>query len=307
MNNMRAAAKFPQVRNSTLGLGVINIDTNTSAAEVPIPVVAEPSEDHMVNEKTPTSAAVPNISVTRPPAPRPLELPTEHDIAPYSPDVDEYRSDYQDGDLEAGQAIAAEEIQSATPTSASQSIATTPKAAARSPANVPLPGSPTTQQGPSPTPAPVPAPPVEDLLADSAPVLSATPIEPSLSPSTSPSTSKAMDSVVREASSADEASETDEASGIDVTSPGIRLVGGGGTSGAVVEEVPEPQETEAPTAIDADAVDNARAETASPVPADGAAAKAEKRKSVTHGLKKLGNLGRRKGSSSSIKSIKDKV
>ncbi|KZT11306.1 uncharacterized protein LAESUDRAFT_720526 [Laetiporus sulphureus 93-53] len=84
-----------------------------SAAEVPIPVLSEVPEEtsalapapaplrNVTNQSRPTSKPVlPTISVTKPPAPLPVELPTPEAIDPLTSDSD-FRSP-PEGDLEAG-------------------------------------------------------------------------------------------------------------------------------------------------------------------------------------------------------------
>jgi len=76
----------------------------TSGAEVPIPVFADisntapsqPSGQGAV-DSVPTSqkASVPTISITKPPAPRPVDLPTHDEITPVGPDFEMHSGDIE--------------------------------------------------------------------------------------------------------------------------------------------------------------------------------------------------------------------
>ncbi|KAJ6606471.1 hypothetical protein DFH09DRAFT_1120322 [Mycena vulgaris] len=249
-----------------------------------------------VNVPTPDDApltarpALPTISVTRPPAPLPVDLPTQSDIdIPPSPS-DSPRSSTafrdNDDDLEAGTAHGMREI---------------PRRALTPP---PRPNAQASGSTPPPAPAPVAIP---DLLADSAPPMDAAPIEPSpphamrtpefvapplpSDPAPLPAPEPEPTPVEPEDADADDP---------DVT---IRLVGGGGVAGVSVED--DEVEAEAEVETDGESIASETSET--PNPADPTAAKKGGKKhkktlSGLAGLKKLGGLGlRKKDSSASVK------
>jgi hypothetical protein len=72
------------------------------AAEVPIPVLTEADESasalELVMTEVPKNVSIPTISVTKPSAPLPVDVPTESDIIPHSPT---YRRNAE-SDAEAG-------------------------------------------------------------------------------------------------------------------------------------------------------------------------------------------------------------
>ena len=78
-----------------------------SGAEVPIPVLTSTSEEAQTNN-TADDAPIPTISVTKPPAPLPVDLPTEHDIVPVDP---VYTRGDRERDLEAGEGMMMQEIE----------------------------------------------------------------------------------------------------------------------------------------------------------------------------------------------------
>ncbi|KAI0035939.1 hypothetical protein K488DRAFT_42234 [Vararia minispora EC-137] len=112
-----------------VGLGVLDIAKNaadTGAAEVAIPVFAE-SELQPAASSTdvtvPQQSNLPIISVTKPPAPRPVLLPTENDIlSPANFD------DPTPADIESGLAVGMSQVDLTTPTSATR-LAQTPSSA----------------------------------------------------------------------------------------------------------------------------------------------------------------------------------
>ena len=78
-----------------------------SGAEVPIPVLTSVSEEIQTNT-TADGVPIPTISVTKPPAPLPVDLPTEHDIVPVDPI---YTRGDRERDLEAGEGMMMQEIE----------------------------------------------------------------------------------------------------------------------------------------------------------------------------------------------------
>jgi hypothetical protein len=204
-----------------------------SGAEVPIPVLTSESEEIQTNP-TAEGVPIPTISVTKPPAPMPVDLPTEHDIAPV--DAVYTRGD-REQDLEAGEGMMMQEIErkvevvtvSRTPpprTSPMLVNSEFPEDAVL----VPLPD----QGEPSPRSS------VEhvgdvDLFSDEGVILQ-TPIstdKPSQHEHSSPGSSP------EELMKGSEISEDDA-----LPANTIRLVGGGGTQGKVEETTPEVQPEE---------------------------------------------------------------
>ena len=78
-----------------------------SGAEVPIPVLTSESEE-IQTAATAEGIPIPTISVTKPPAPLPVDLPTEHDIMPVDP---VYSRGDRERDLEAGEGMMMQEIE----------------------------------------------------------------------------------------------------------------------------------------------------------------------------------------------------
>jgi hypothetical protein len=89
-----------------VGLGVLDLAdaTVSPSAEVPIPVfidvsdIASPQSDEQDNVDSlgpPETSPVPIISVTKPPAPLPVDLPTHDDIKPPSPDSEPHPVDIE--------------------------------------------------------------------------------------------------------------------------------------------------------------------------------------------------------------------
>ena len=78
-----------------------------SGAEVPIPVLSSESEE-IQTDATAQGTSIPTISVTKPPAPLPVDLPTEHDIVPVDP---VYTHGDRERDLEAGEGMMMQEIE----------------------------------------------------------------------------------------------------------------------------------------------------------------------------------------------------
>lgn len=74
---------------------------------MPIPVLTSESEEIQTNA-TAEGTPIPTISVTKPPAPLPVDLPTEHDIVPVDP---VYTRGDRERDLEAGEGMMMQEIE----------------------------------------------------------------------------------------------------------------------------------------------------------------------------------------------------
>ncbi|KDQ60683.1 hypothetical protein JAAARDRAFT_31662 [Jaapia argillacea MUCL 33604] len=295
-----------------------------SDALVPMPVVAEVEPEPVLvapfNNVTnqsgpkPPRSAVPTISVTKPPAPLPVLLPTEVDIdsPPSSPDTESSL----DVDLEAGSGILMREVeltQERTPSAsatvyAPPVIGSTFVSGAGEATLVPLPISPPQQtptglvQG---TTAPATAmTDITDLLVEPALPL-APPIQPSSPPSASSLNGVYVDIPAATPTplpdSSPETRALEPAQIVDATS--IRLVGGGGVVG-ISEELNGEESTDTPGdfASDAAEVSSISSQPTEPTPA----IKHDKKKSITSGFKRISQLGgkRRKDSSSSLKDAK---
>ncbi|KAL1710074.1 hypothetical protein EV121DRAFT_193610 [Schizophyllum commune] len=287
----KAPAKETDVGADLVGQG--------SAAEVAIPVLADvgtssPKEVKLTRE-------LPTISVTKPPAPVPVDLPTPRDIIALPSPPDSTHSSFDEDDLELGRSTVMRDredealVALGSPTPATPATATTPTVLA-----------PQRQVAPTPiTQSPSPPPDKIDLLDDSAPTLDTTPITPSISNSspttitpvkTIPDTSVAGEASAPAASPIDEPVEEVEP---DTT---IRLVGGGGAAGTVDEQEVE-EEAQQPE-DDSVAADVDGAPTVDAQPSDAKGHKKSKSKSSLASLKKLGNRGK-KGSVSSVKTQDD--
>ncbi|KAA1471080.1 hypothetical protein DENSPDRAFT_929283 [Dentipellis sp. KUC8613] len=179
-----------------VGLGVLDLAKATnSAAEVPIPVFADISN---TNEEPPltgnndaaivetTRHSIPTISITKPPAPLPLVLPTQSDIIP-SPNTPDSPSP---SDIEEGRGSMMAEVDHPIPTPLSARGAPSPSHAkpereVKEATLVPLPSSPVPAPSsiePIPPPAAAPLADITDLLADTAPAMEAPTMQPTPSP-----------------------------------------------------------------------------------------------------------------------------
>jgi hypothetical protein len=208
-----------------------------SGAEVPIPVLTTDSEDIQTNP-TADGTSIPTISVTKAPAPMPVDLPTEHDIVPV--DAVYTRGD-RERDLEAGEGMMLQEIEhkvevvtvSKTPPSRTSPMLANSEFAEDA-VLVPLPDQPESSS---------PSSSVEhvgdvDLLSDEGVVLH-TPVltEKALGRGQSSSVDSSPEELIKGSESSEEDTPPDNT---------IRLVGGGGTQGKAEEAVlapePEPEE-----------------------------------------------------------------
>ncbi|KAJ7168192.1 hypothetical protein C8R43DRAFT_983381 [Mycena crocata] len=271
-----------------VGLGVVL----PSDTEVPIPVVSD-------DATTPVTArpSLPTISVTKPPAPLPVDLPTQNDIdVPPSP-TDSPRSSlsFRDDDLESGRAHGMKEISPQPSLISRRSPSSPPHPNAQASGSV---SPPLVDAAPPPAPADIP-----DLLADSAPPMDAAPIVPS-PPGASTATVPTLELLPVEAPLAPSEPAQPEEDDVDpdVT---IRLVGGGGIAGVSAEDAAIPDgepQTDGEVDTDAESVaDSVNSETSTTDPAN-KKKKHKKTLSGLAGLKKLGNLGlRKKDSNASVK------
>ncbi|KAK1218369.1 Cell wall assembly regulator [Marasmius sp. AFHP31] len=262
-----------------------SLDINQAAAEVAIPVLADvsgtdeqPSSSKGVQDESQEASSesrksppkLPTISITKPPVPLPVELPTPREIGGLPSPPDSTHS--FDEDLEAGRkAREATQSQLRSPTSPTSTVRqTTPSAQ---------------------------SPVQEDLLVDSEPLSEATPITQAFS-SLPPVESESL-----ETTPALDSDKVEDEIDPDLT---IRLVGGGGSSGVVSETAEDDTEnpTEEPSTgetvkdTDTQSINSVASETTAP---GKEAKKHKKTKSGLAGLKKLGQLGRKKDSVSSLK------
>ncbi|KAG2075900.1 hypothetical protein BDR04DRAFT_805813 [Suillus decipiens] len=262
------------------GLGVLNLAD--SDAIVPIPVFTDLKLTEEPADVIP-QPPVPAISITKPPAPLPVDLPTVNDVVSLPSPPDSQRSSNED--LEAGRGLGMRTI----PTDVVV-VKVPPRHSP--PAEVKtLVERVTSTEDDVHIEAPLPSVEhVNDFLADSAPAMDAVPLQPSTPPNAvveleAPGSSEP---IVTSRPSQEDAPEFNTA---------IRLVGGGGPSGMV------------DTSSADDAVSDPAANVIS-VTSSGPGGSPlkdkirEKRRSSLSSLKKIVNIGdgkRKKDSSSSIK------
>lgn len=210
---------------------------------------------------------LPTISVTKPPVPLPVDLPTPHDIVTLPSPPDSIHSSFED-DLEAGHGAGMREVSREQETvlvssrrSTNPSVPTTADASGSALAtSIPLPISPVSSPLVEPvsgilvepvSPPPIsPQPDLTDLLADSTSTLETTPIEPVASPVQSKlpeiiaidSEEVPLDPVKSEPTSEPLLDGVDDEAPYPDPNVTIRLVGGGGTAGIVDETSPPPDD-----------------------------------------------------------------
>jgi len=291
------------------------LNISTAGAEVPIPVLAISPQDEpeLASILTPLGnvtdrdhsaprQSLPTIAVTKPPVPRPVDLPTQDDIL-ITVDTD-HRVIHDD--LEAGGNIAMREIEAPG--------GKTPVTSPRSPESVdPLSSLPTTSSSKANIPNPNPiAPPsiniVPDLLQEVTPALIAHPILPSTP--TSPITPKPEVAEVTVPAPLEQDSPvlvSNEDAFEQPLEATIRLVGSGGVSepsesstsdGVLVSE----PESEAPVPEASTPDISASTETITKK-----GNKHEKKSSISANLKKLGGIGNGKRKKESVSSIKEVI
>ncbi|KAJ7273159.1 hypothetical protein C8J57DRAFT_1128876 [Mycena rebaudengoi] len=278
--NEKTESKQPEtevlIPESSTPQQVPTLFVNGETAPAPAPVTVRPS--------------LPTAIVTKPPAPLPVDLPTQSDISvPPSP-TDSPRSSFRDVpeyDLESGMAMSMREV-APEPVARRQAANPTQNAQA---------------SGSSPAPAATAPPPAEipDLLADSAPPMDATPIVPSSPSIAAPS----IDIVSSAPPPADVDALEEPEVDPDVT---IRLVGGGGIAGLVSDEVIDAEAEAAAAAAVAEESDTESVASAASVTSTSSIKKKTHKKTLSglKGLKKLGGLGLRKKDSSASVGGKEK-
>ncbi|KAF8894723.1 hypothetical protein BD779DRAFT_1502619 [Infundibulicybe gibba] len=292
----------------TVGLGVIDLPQG-SGTEVPIPVLADTEEStppppHKKSPANrPTPLDLPTISITKPPAPRPVELPTPRDIGGLPSPPESIHSAF-DEDLESGRNPGMREVTQEAKLVSSR----------RKPSNSkPQIQSPVAREAQEDSEAALleshpPGSPY--LLADSGPALHTIPIEPSspnsiLVPTVIKEAAPSSEDVIQEAEAQEDNANVDNT---------IRLIGGGGVAGvvdspldSVAVDVPqvEPEPVATPRDRDSDvaSINSVTSETGDSKKAAGKSHK--KTKSGLAGLRKFGHLSglRKKDSSSSAKDI----
>ena len=309
--------------SDSIGLGVVDL-TQESGAEVPIPVIAEnepivpPPKASSSHASRPSQAnhvqTIPTISISKPPAPRPVDLPTENDIS--SPP--ESIHSVHDDDLEAGRGLAMREFHE-------DSALVSPKSKESPTAYAPLRRETSdTVSAPPPslersalaqaTPVSLPRSPssppaIADLLGGSNSNIETKPLQPSpslVSPSTSGGDKSLANGISNpDLSSIDDLNEPTEA---DAPSAGIRLGGGGGIAGVATEEISSEPEALAESASESEPAQESDAVSISGTvtPESEAKAKHKKNKSSIVSLKKLA-LKSRKDSSASTKGVSSPV
>lgn len=326
-----------------VGLGVMEINQG-SGAEIPIPVLADvdepipPPTTIAVNGKR-ASKNIPTISVTKAPAPRPVDLPTAQDIAESPSPPSSF--DGEGGDLEAGHGPGLppqdepSQIQTSSPTRRPihqpKPIDPVPHVAGLGFADVRSPPADATTPlvralSDSLTDEPVVAP--TDLLADSVRTsLDAVPIEPQplvasgstvmVDPSQSLTDSpKLVDAEfvlegekdVKDGEESDEEGDKEEEEE-EPPATTIRLIGGGGTAGVVPIEPQSSEDSETVHVESAAEVQKQKdADTDSIKSVDSSSSAKQKghkkTKSALAGLKRFSQFGgtKKKGSVSSVKS-----
>lgn len=276
----------------------------------PPPPAPRPAPERREVEVHAPRQSVPTISVTKPPAPLALDLPTQSDIIPSPTELDSGASSPVD-DLESGRHHMMREINDKPlskvgPPAAAQA----PRQLSNEAALIPLPvspeptSSPADKQTPTPT-ASKPLADITDLLADSAPPAldAAAPIAPSSPSSSQPAVSpQAVPESTSDAMVAEENTESQEDAEPETT---VRLIGGGGTAGLVGHDAESTLVDEEDDSAEAEAAEEEQSEAAAAedVPKKG---HEKKKSSVSSGLKKITNLGadkRRKDSNASMKDI----
>lgn len=297
----------PAKRDSIAVLDLVSTTSGGSGAEVAIPVITEADTE----SATPVSSTAPRppppaISVTRPPAPKPVQLPTAHDLAalPSPPDSEHGDND----DLEAGapmrEVVRQYAMRSPAPENdTSDLIAVTPTQNSITPP--PPPASQSSSAGMSD---------ITDLLSDAAleiPSSPSVPLEPSPAASPSrklespafgaldlnntqvdsarpgahvspkPASPAAADVLPAPISSDTLVAKPDAEDAAPDADTTIRLVGGGGVAGVVPNKEVE---------LEGDTLDASDAASLSSMDST-ASGKHKKKKSLSLGLKKLGKLG----------------
>lgn len=300
---------------------IVDGDAPSDASDVKLSA-SKPALGNVTNTSThrPPPLNLPTVTVTKPPAPRPVELPTPRDINHGMSPPDSVRSSF-DEDLESGRSIGS--MRHVLRGSEDGLVATKRSPLAKQVSEdhddsfdsedaiaVPLPPSPPRGSTPLASPRtvviPVPATStpanIPDLLTDAAPAMDTVTIEPT-SPLRSEPTQLEQPPPPADVPRVDGMADSAEPDPADVT---VRLVGGGGSSGVatpVPESVIAPGRTASPDAVDTASVHSTDSK-ASAVGKEGKDAKKHKKtKSGLASLKKQLTSLRKKDSSSSVKDM----
>lgn len=253
---------------------LVGIVVEESATEVAIPVVSTDTTTSPAGRRMPP-ANLPTISITKPPAPLPVDVPTPRDIAALPSPPDSTHS-FED-DLESGHSP--NTMKQQDPTFVSRRPADSAYASGSNPT------TPTSKSFASGRAPPSP-PPEVDLLVDA---------EPVSAPAIEVSSSESASAIFTEEKNEPEAEDPD------VT---IRLVGGGGMYG--VADSNEEEDSSLPDSkADANDATSVTSSTSESSVKNGGEKKHKKTKSGLSGLKGLGSLGglRKKDSVSSAKEV----
>ncbi|OSD08664.1 hypothetical protein PYCCODRAFT_1380424 [Trametes coccinea BRFM310] len=274
----------------------VGVGASTAGAEVPIPVLADEDnekETSALDESSlPTPLGnvtnfsqrqqLPTISVTKPPAPMPVDLPSPSNLDSPEDFADDDKFPRQD-DIEGNPAVS--EPATAVPLTA------VPPRKIRSRSPSPALDAIITESPPTMQPAVVVSPTVPDLLVDAATLAGPSESQSGATEMTSKSESDSPVLVDAEDASSEDPNTT------------IRLIGGGGVVGTVDDAlqaegvlVDEDDANDAADTTITDAAADAAAEVASIKSVDSKASTSSKKKhgktkSISSGLKKLGQLG----------------
>ncbi|RDB24180.1 KNR4/SMI1 2 [Hypsizygus marmoreus] len=309
----------PEEENNVQEPAVLDIPHDSN--NVGIPVLADVDDPTPTGTTTTDKPALPTISVTKAPAPRPVELPQPHDILPDSDSPESPHSSFNE-DLESGRSHGMREVtreNTANFVSASRRSATTNPSQPPT-SNEALAAASTRLRSVSPSartqPTPASTVDIPDLLADFAPAMDTQPIAPSSPASLStdlvapvatpearvePTSPFVIDDTLPPPPQMAPAAEALD------TATTIRLVGGGGVAGVAGEPSEEGSE-ETKVEPEKDEADGASI-VSEEKDKNGNGKKGHKKtKSGLSGLKKLGGIvrgsgsGSRRDSSGSVKS-----
>ncbi|KAG6874037.1 hypothetical protein C0995_006894 [Termitomyces sp. Mi166 len=269
-----------------------------SSVQVGIPILADVDTPIPAPTSVPSSASLPAISVTHPPAPLPVELPQPLDILPESESPPESTSSSFDDDLESGRSIGMR-VHEVSNLVSRRPLPRENSNASSSGSTSALVAPPSTSTSPShDTDGPSASPPVSRSKTD-IPDLLALDAEPiALSSSTSVKAPDSSPIPIQELSLDDEkkpAAVADEGGQPDTT---IRLLGGGGEVAGIVKPKEELKKEEIQSG--AGNGGDVASDTVSSEMAANDVKTHKKIKSGLAGLKKLG-LGRKRDSASSAK------
>ncbi|CAA7265352.1 unnamed protein product [Cyclocybe aegerita] len=266
-------------------LDIVDISQQGSGVEIPIPILSS-SHEHIPSptvgalnhhsresqsgpssskQKNKAPAHVPTISVTKPPAPRPVELPTFSDIAPFpSPPESGHSSleDLETGRMSTGMREASEDVGLVTATRRTGKSPirreTSDTIGSALPPTPPPSDTQLASSKHSTSKSPSPAPPIiPDLLEDSVPAaIEKKPLEPLAVPQNVTSSSENVPQVQLELTQATSSTSTHVLEEEEDDAPPdttIRLIGGGGESGIAQSPVEMTHEEAADAQVEVEA------------------------------------------------------